>query len=89
MANVSAERGGIVKRYNNGVIQDSAYDRWWHLNVIHDADNHIIQVYSDKYLVGTYSDYGDALHYFKCGVYGATKGYAKAKFRNIKYWRKV
>jgi hypothetical protein len=84
--------GGTVKRYDGpDVVKAMAYDRWWHLNVIHEANGGgigKIRVYADGQLIGTFDDRGNATHYFKCGVYGNAAPRSESRFRNIKYWVK-
>ena len=62
-----------MTRYDGpAVIKAMAYDTWWHLNVIHEANASgigKIKVYADGQLVGTFDDRGNATHYFKAGVY--------------------
>jgi hypothetical protein len=86
------DNGGSVKRYDGpAVIKSMAYDKWWHLNVIHEANGSGIgkvRVYADGVLAGTFDDRGNATHYFKCGVYNNSGARAESRFRNIKYWVK-
>jgi hypothetical protein len=86
------QNGGTIVRYDGPqVIKSMVYDRWWHLNVIHEASASgigKIKVYADGQLVGTFDDRGNATHYFKCGVYGNAGDRAEARFRNIRYWVK-
>jgi hypothetical protein len=88
----SRANGGTVTRYDGpAVIKAMAYDKWWHLNVIHEANGSgigKIKVYADGQLVGTFDDRGNANHYFKCGVYNNGGDRAESRFRNIKYWVK-
>jgi hypothetical protein len=86
------DNGGSVKRYDGPeLVKGMAYDRWWHLNVIHEANPSgigKIKVYADGQFIGTFDDRGNATHYFKCGVYGNAGARAESRFRNIKYWVK-
>jgi hypothetical protein len=86
------DNGGSVKRYNGPeLIKAMIYDKWWHLNVIHEANGGgigKIRVYADGQLAGTFDDRGNATHYFKCGVYNNSGQRAESRFRNIKYWVK-
>ena len=88
----SGANGGTVTRYDGpAVIKAMAYDRWWHLNVIHEANGSgigKIKVYADGQPAGTFDDRGNANHYFKCGVYNNGGDRAESRFRNIKYWVK-
>jgi hypothetical protein len=83
--------GGTVRRYDNEVLKTMVYDKWFHLNVIHEAlPNGIgkVKVYINGASVGTFDDRNTATHYFKCGVYGPSSARAEARFRDIKYWVK-
>lgn len=64
-------------------------DKWYHLNVIDDAENGDIYVYvDDKLIITKTGSPADDDHYFKCGVYNQS-GAAElnqSKFRNIKLW---
>jgi hypothetical protein len=80
--------GGNLKHYNSEVVKTNAYEKWMHLNVIHNADSGEVKAYIDGQLVGTFKDNGPGTHYFKCGVYGPTSARAESRFRNIKHWVK-
>jgi hypothetical protein len=85
------ENGGTLKRYNNTVLKTGIYDKWFHLNVVHNAlssGTGTIKVYIDYVLVGTFPDDGTATHYFKAGVYHPQSSRAESRFKNIKYWVK-
>jgi hypothetical protein len=92
MLDAYADNGGSVKRYTGpDVIKAMAYNRWWHLNVIHEANGSgigHIKVYADGQHMGTFEDRGNATHYFKCGVYNNSGERAESRIRNIKYWVK-
>jgi hypothetical protein len=79
--------GGIIKRYDNETLMTSAYDKWIHVNVQHDADNGKIYVYLNGTLKGTYADRGNATHYFKCGVYNISGSRSETRWKNVKYWK--
>jgi hypothetical protein len=80
--------GGSLKHYDREVVLTDAYEKWLHLNVIHNADTGEVKAYIDNKLVGTFKDNGPATHYFKCGVYGPSSDRAESRFRNIKQWVK-
>jgi hypothetical protein len=83
--------GGTVRRYDNEVLKTMVYDKWFHLNVIHEAlpaGIGKVKVYIDGAHVGTFDDRNTATHYFKCGVYGPASARAETRFRDIKYWVK-
>jgi hypothetical protein len=91
MLKASAAAGGTVRRYDNEVLKTNVYDKWFHLNVIHEAKADGIgkvKVYIDNQHVGTFDDRNTATHYFKCGVYGPASARAETRFRNIRYWVK-
>jgi hypothetical protein len=91
MLKASSPNGGTVRRYDNEVLKTMVYDKWFHLNVIHEAlpaGIGKVKVYIDGVSVGTFADRNTATHYFKCGVYGPASARAETRFRNIKYWVK-
>jgi hypothetical protein len=91
MLKASSAAGGTVRRYDNEVLKTNVYDKWFHLNVIHEAKPAgigTVKVYIDGASVGTFDDRDTATHYFKCGVYGPASARAEARFRNIRYWVK-
>jgi hypothetical protein len=79
---------GVLKRYNEESIMTDIYDRWYHLNVTHNAETGEIKVYIDGILKLISKDYGNETHYFKCGVYNQAGASFRneAKFKNIKIW---
>lgn len=91
MLKASSPNGGTVRRYDNEVLKTNVYDKWFHLNVIHEAlpaGIGKVKVYIDGAHVGTFDDRDTAQHYFKVGVYGPASARAEARFRNIRYWVK-
>jgi hypothetical protein len=91
MLKATSANGGTVRRYDNEVLKTGVYDKWFHLNVIHEAlpaGIGKVKVYIDGMHVGTFDDRNTATHYFKCGVYGPSSDRAEARFRNIRYWVK-
>jgi hypothetical protein len=80
--------GGSLKHYDRETVLTDAYEKWLHLNVIHNADTGEVKAYIDNRLVGTFKDNGPATHYFKCGVYGPNSPRVETRFRNIKNWVK-
>jgi len=87
MLKIHAASSGTIKRYDNETLMTSAYNKWIHVNVQHDADNGKIYVYLDRVLKGTYADRGNATHYFKCGVYNISGSRSETRWKNIKYWK--
>jgi hypothetical protein len=87
MLKIHSGSGGTIKRYDNETLMTSAYDKWIHVNVQHDADNGKIYVYLNGVLKGTYADRGNATHYFKCGVYNISGSASETRWKNVKYWK--
>ncbi|MFD1257528.1 polysaccharide lyase family 7 protein [Mucilaginibacter terrae] len=82
------ENEGSFKHYDSKVLQTGIYDKWQHVNVIHNADSGKVMVYINKVLKGTFNDKGDATHYFKCGIYTTRSDTSKVEIRNIRFWVK-
>jgi hypothetical protein len=59
MLKIHSASGGTIKRYDNETLMTSAYNKWIHVNVQHDADNGKIYVYLNRSLKGTYADVPD------------------------------
>jgi hypothetical protein len=87
MLKIHSASSGTIKRYDNETLMTSAYNKWIHVNVQHDADNGKIYVYLNSTLKGTYADRGNATHYFKCGVYNISGSKSETRWKNIKYWK--
>jgi hypothetical protein len=87
MLKIHSAGSGTIKRYDNETLMTSAYNKWIHVNVQHDADNGKIYVYLDRTLKGTYADRGNATHYFKCGVYNISGSRSETRWKNVKYWK--
>ena len=87
MLKIHSCSSGTIKRYDNETLMTSAYNKWIHVNVQHDADNGKIYVYLDRTLKGTYADRGNATHYFKCGVYNISGSKSETRWKNVKYWK--
>ncbi|MFG2818692.1 carbohydrate-binding protein [Kitasatospora sp. NPDC048365] len=51
-------------------LHSPVYDRWVHLNVVHDTAAAKVFVYVNGQLRKTFNDRGAGTHYFKCGIYG-------------------
>ncbi|GLJ30114.1 hypothetical protein SUGI_0595580 [Cryptomeria japonica] len=85
---------GVLKEYGSSPATSfgpaNIYDRWIHLNVIHDADNKHIQIYLDGKLSFDASNPGTGSHYFKCGVYTQNNSSQRmeSRWRNIKIWKR-
>lgn len=87
MLKIHSASSGTIKRYDNETLMTSAYNKWIHVNVQHDADNGRIYVYLNKVLKGNYADRGNATHYFKCGVYNISGSRSETRWKNVKYWK--
>ena len=87
MLKIHSASSGTIKRYDNETLMTSAYNKWIHVNVQHDADNGKIYVYLNNTLKGTYADRGNATHYFKCGVYNISGSRSETRWKNVKYWK--
>jgi hypothetical protein len=87
MLKIHSASSGTIKRYDNETLMTSAYNKWIHVNVQHDADNGKIYVYLNSTLKGTYADRGNATHYFKCGAYNISGSRSETRWKNIKYWK--
>ncbi|KAI6689542.1 hypothetical protein NL676_026370 [Syzygium grande] len=64
---------GDVRYYLRDLIATNLYDKWFRVNVIHDRDQGIVEVYLDGTLKFTTQDRGPGDLYFKCGVYAAPR----------------
>lgn len=87
MLKIHSASGGTIKRYDNETLMTSAYNKWIHVNVQHDADNGRLYVYINNVLKGNYADRGNATHYFKCGVYNISGSRSETRWKNVKYWK--
>lgn len=75
-----------LKYYQQEVVEDNIYDRWFKVNVIHDTGAHKIKVFIDEALKLIVSDGGRSLHYFKFGVYTqeGSSNYMESRWKGIK-----
>ena len=81
---------GTLTYYKRDVLEKNIYDRWFRLNVIHDADNSKLQVYIDGNLKLETPGRGGISHNFKCGVYAQSNdsNYMESRWKNIKVLKK-
>ncbi|CAI0396159.1 unnamed protein product [Linum tenue] len=83
---------GDLRYYSGDVIARGMYDKWFRLNMIHDADAGKVAVYVDGKEVFRHDARGKArAFYFKCGVYAAPKDhsrYMESRWKNIKMYKK-
>lgn len=77
---------GSLSYYTNTVLLENVYDRWFKLNVIHDANASTVKVYIDGQLKVVAPGHGEATHYFKCGVYAQRypSNYMESRWKGIK-----
>ncbi|GLJ48407.1 hypothetical protein SUGI_1021770, partial [Cryptomeria japonica] len=81
---------GNLRRYHDQLVTTDVFDRWFHLNVIHDTDQRKAYVFIDgKETLAVNVSGGDS-YYFKCGVYANTNSSfcMEARWKNIKLWSK-
>ncbi|CAN1222236.1 Citrate-binding protein [Linum grandiflorum] len=65
---------GELRYYSGTVLAHNMYDKWFKMNMIHDADNQKVVVYVDGKEVFRHDARGKAPDfYFKCGVYAALR----------------
>jgi hypothetical protein len=81
---------GDLKFHNNKVLLIHIYDKWFHLNVIHDSSSHKIECYVNGDLVDSRDDNKANGFYFKCGVYEQRGGSDEMHvyIKNVKLWSK-
>ncbi|CAN0899819.1 Citrate-binding protein [Linum grandiflorum] len=82
---------GTLTYYRRAVLENNIYDRWFRLNVIHDADTNKLRVYVDGKLKLETTGRPAISHNFKCGVYAQHKdsSYMEARWKNLKVLRKL
>jgi Alginate lyase len=86
---------GSLRFYDKNILLPDIYGHAFHLNVIHDLNTHLIDVFINNKLACETKDYhGDKPDaddfYFKCGVY-SQKGASpemQVYFKNIRLWKK-
>ncbi|KAJ9670949.1 hypothetical protein PVL29_027098 [Vitis rotundifolia] len=78
----------MVRVYD--VLESDIYNRWFRLNVIHDADAGIVKIYIDGDLKYEGPDNGGKSHYFKFGVYeqNNSSNYMESRWKEIKVFKK-
>ncbi|XP_027076864.1 citrate-binding protein-like [Coffea eugenioides] len=82
---------GTLSYYRAPVLVSNIYDRWFRLNVIHDADASKVTVYIDGVQVIEAPGRGGKYHYFKCGVYSQPDAsyYMESRWKGIKILKKM
>ncbi|TQE00683.1 hypothetical protein C1H46_013732 [Malus baccata] len=83
-------QNGTLTYYRSAVLASNMYDRWFRLNVIHDANASHLKVYIDGVLKFEAPGRGGTSHYFKCGVYSQPDGsyYMESRWKGIKVLKK-
>ena len=81
---------GMLKHYHQEVVATNIYDRWIHLNVIHNADKGKVHVFIGEEEKLVIDDSGPAVHAFKFGVYTQTDSSScmESRWRKVKVWSK-
>lgn len=81
---------GSLTNYRSPVLASNIYNKWFRLNVIHNADAGRVQIYIDGTLKYDGSDDGGSSHYFKFGVYTQNdpSSYMESRWKGIKVLRK-
>ncbi|HTQ29766.1 MAG TPA: polysaccharide lyase family 7 protein [Opitutaceae bacterium] len=79
---------GNLMRYRFETLKKNVYDRWFHLDVVHNVATREIQISIDGAPPFTARDNGGSSHYFKCGVYTQDNpsDRMEARFKNIKIY---
>ena len=86
--------GNELCDYSGTTIANNILNNWFHLNVIHNLNNHTIQCYFNNKLSWTQKDNGANDFYFKCGVYMQEDGRGTGShemqdyIKNITLWQK-
>lgn len=81
---------GSLFYYRETVLINDIYDKWFHLNVVHDVDASKVWVYIDGVLKMEADGRGGTSHAFKCGVYSQIDCSAcmESQWKDIKILRK-
>ena len=82
---------GTLRYYSGEAVEDSIYDRWFRLNVVHDVDASTVAVYVDGAPRLAVNVTPSASHYFKFGVYQQRHDVSplmESRWRNITVYTK-
>lgn len=60
---------GSLWYYQQQIVEDNIYDRWFRVNVIHDMGAKLVIVFINNAHKLTVNDRGGSMHSFKFGVY--------------------
>lgn len=96
MIHAHADKNGQLRRYSNSneVLADNIYDKEFKLNVIHNANTHMIDIYINDVKKMSVKDNGNSKekegYWFKTGVYSLDDGSKTMvlKVRDITLWQK-
>jgi hypothetical protein len=79
---------GSLCRYTTPIM-NNIYNTWIHVNVIHDANAHIVSIYLNGNFIRSDADRGPSTYYFKCGVYeqDSPSLLMQSEWANLKVWR--
>ena len=86
--------GADLRHYTDTILAHNVWNTWFHMNVIHNMNNHTIQAFINNNRVWTQKDNGSPDFYFKCGVYTEQSGPGTGShemqdfIKNIKLWSK-
>jgi Alginate lyase len=86
--------GVDLRHYTDVILAHDIINTWFHLNVIHNMNNHTIQCFINNKLTYTQKDNGAPDFYFKCGVYTEQSGPGTGShemqdfIKNLKLWTK-
>jgi hypothetical protein len=89
-AMVRAGNNGSFTWYSSPAFFAGIWGKYNRLNVIHNANTGVVQIYVNGALKHTNQDGGNGTHYFKIGVYKQTGMSSRAGcyWRNMSYYRK-
>ena len=72
---------------NGPVIMTDAFEKWFNLKVLHDAEAGRVTVYINDVMSMSFADRGSSWHW-KNGVYGCRSMRCETRWRNLKHWVK-
>ncbi|XP_057969597.1 citrate-binding protein-like [Malania oleifera] len=77
---------GTLTYYLSNVLEENIYDRWFRVNVIHDADTAVTRTFIDGILRHEAPHRQNATHHFQFGVYQQENAsfYAKSRWKGIR-----
>ncbi|KAJ4751478.1 Citrate-binding protein [Rhynchospora pubera] len=81
---------GQLKYYDEKVIKDHIYDKWFRVNVIHTVGENI-KVFINGIKKYVANDRGGKDHYFKFGVYTQkdSSRYMESRWKNVQIYKKL